>query len=148
MILLIGNNLVVRRTQYAFTLVEIMISIAVLSIGLVLILQGFAHSLNVLRISEDYLKAGFLAENKFAEAQIQAKEDWGTFKDGLDEEFKFEDIKCAWKVKVDPVEWELKEVPESYKYLNEVKAALSWKEGRRRGIIPLVTFMVSPIEKR
>lgn len=130
-----------------FTLIEIMVSVAILSIGLVLILQGFAHSLNVLRISEDNLKATFAADNKLAEAQIQAREDWDDFKNGLDEKFKFEDMKCAWEVEITPVEWELEEeVPESYEDLNEVKATLSWEEGKRKGVIPLVTYMRSPVE--
>ena len=144
-----GSQQAAQSQKKGFTLIEIMVSVAVLAIGLVLILQGFAHSLNALRISEDNLKAAFAADNKLAEAQIQAKEDWDDFKKGLDEEFKFEDIKCTWEVEITPVEWELEEeVPESYEDLNEVKATLSWKEGKRKGTIPFVTYMRSNVEAK
>jgi len=138
-----------RNTQNAFTLIEIMVSVAILSIGLVLILQAFAHSLNILRISEDNLKATFMTENKMAEAQIQAKEDWDAFASGLREKFEFEDLQCVWEVKVTSAEWEgIEEIAEEYENLNEVKATLSWKEGKRRGEIPLVTYMRRPIKAK
>jgi len=138
----------IRTTQYGFTLIEIMVSVAILSIGLVLILQAFGHSLNVLRISEDNLKATFMTENKLAEAQIQAKEDWDALANGLKEKFEFEDLQCVWEVKITSAGWEgIEEIAEEYENLNEVKATLTWKEGKRKGEIPLVTYMRSPIEE-
>ncbi|MEA3560865.1 MAG: type II secretion system protein [Candidatus Omnitrophota bacterium] len=135
-----------RQTKQGFTLVEIMVSMAILSIGLVLILQGFAQSLNILRIAEDNLKATLLAENKMAEAGMSAKEEWDVFEEGLKEKFKFENMKCEWKIQVSPVEWEMEETPEAYEDLNEIKASLSWKEGKRKGKVPLMTYMRKPVE--
>ena len=129
------------RNNTGFSLIEIMVSIAILSLGLVLILQGFAQSLNTLRISEDNLKATLMAENKIAEAEIQAREDGDALEAGLEEKFEFENIKCKWRVKATPVEWKMEEIPESYQELREVEASLSWEEGKREGRIPLVTFM-------
>ncbi len=133
----------IRNTRKGFTLIEVMLSVTILSIGLVLILQGFTHSLNALRISEDNLKATFMAGNKFAEAQIQAKEDWGAFKSGVDEKFDFENVEYAWEVEIAPVVWDKEDIPEEYETLNEVKATLTWKEGKREGGIPLITYMKS-----
>lgn len=134
-------TLLTGKTKKGFTLLEIMLSVAILSIGLTLILQGFAHLLNILRISEDNLKASFMIENKLAEAQIQARQDWDAFVAGLDEDFKFEDIKYEWKLEVNPVEWEIEDV--ELEDLNEVKATLSWEEGKRKGLIPIVTYIRS-----
>lgn len=129
----------------AFTLIEVMLSVAILSIGLILILQGFGRSLGALRISENNLKATFVAENKFAEAQIQAKEEWDAFAGGLDEEFKFEDIKCVWEIEVESVGWGEELPPEDYEDLyqdlNTVRARLSWEEGKRKGAVGLITYM-------
>ena len=75
MMLSIGNKFphAPGATKHGFTLIEVMISVAILAVGLSLILQGFAFSLNVLRISQDNLKATLVAENKMAELQIQIK---------------------------------------------------------------------------
>jgi len=131
------------KHKRGFTLIEIMLSIAILSIGLVLILQGFIHCLNCLRISEDNLKASLMAGNKMAEAEIQAKEDWDDFKRGLNKRFKFEGLKCIWDIEVKQVAWDMEKIPQSYKSLFEVRAVFTWEEGRRKGMIPLFTYMRS-----
>jgi len=139
--LLIGN-------KKGITLIEVMISISILSIGLVLILQGFAYCLNGLRISENNLKASLLAGNKMAQAQIEAKEDWNAFENSLSEQFKVQRLKCTWNIEIDPVSWEEEEkVPESYDDLNELRASFAWKEGKRKGTISLVTYVRNPPEE-
>lgn len=131
-----------------FTLVEIMVSVAILSIGLVLILQGLAFSLGALRISEDNLTATLAAESKMAEAQILAKEDWDKLKSGLDEKWEFANLRCQWKVEVNPVQWQLEEVSKGYEDLNQVDAALAWQEGRQKGRIPLTTYMIKYTDEK
>ncbi len=126
-----------------FTLVELMVSVAILAVGLAFILQGFAFSLNVQRISEDNLRATLVAENKMAELQIQAKENKDGLSGGLDEKFEFGDMEYTWEVEVEPVGWEMEEVSEAHQVLNEVSACLSWKEGKREGKVGLVTYMTS-----
>ncbi|GEM_PF-443804 len=135
-----------HNTKYAFTLVEVMISVAILSVALVLILQALAHSLNILRITEDNLAAALIAGNKMAESQILAKEDWDSFKKGVYEKFTVEDIKCQWTMDVASVEGGAEELAEGNEELNEVNAFLSWKEGKRKGVISLATYMRSPVE--
>ena len=145
MMLSIGNKLrrTQRTTKYGFTLIEVMISVAILAVGLSLVLQGFAFSLNVLRISQDNLKATLVAENKMAELQIQIKEDSDSLTKGLDEEFESGNIEYAWEVKAEPVEWEIEEISEAHETLNEVSACLSWEEGKRKGNLPIFTYVGS-----
>ncbi len=133
----------IRNTRKAFTLIEVMLSVAILSVALVMILQAFAHSLNILRITEDNLTGTLLAGNKMAEAQILAKGDWSGFENGVDEKFKLDDIKCDWEIDVTPVEFDTEEASEGGETLNEVNALLSWEEGKRKGAIPLATYMRS-----
>ena len=132
-----------RTAQYGFTLIEVMISVAILAVGLALILQGFAFSLNALRISQNNLKATLVAENKMAELQVQVKENRDSFVKGLDEEFESGDMEYTWEVKVEPVEWEIEEISEAHQALNEINACLSWEEGKRKGNLPVVTYMSS-----
>lgn len=132
-----------------FTLIEIMISVAILSIGLILILQGFTHLLNILQISQDNLKATLLAENKMAELEIKAREGKEVFPEDLGEKFEFEDMDCVWKIKFSPVELEIEGIfDKEYEDLNEVEAIMSWKEGKRKGKVLLVTYMRSLIETK
>jgi prepilin-type N-terminal cleavage/methylation domain-containing protein len=146
------NNFVVRHaqcaqrnTENAFTLIEVMISVAILSVGLVLILHGFTYSLSALRISESNLQTTLWAANKMAQAQILAKEDWDDFENGLDESLKLKRVRCRWKVRVVPVEWniETEDIPENYEDFRKIEASVSWQEGKRKGVINLVTFMKS-----
>ena len=97
-------------TKRGFTLIEIMVSIGILSFGLILILQGFTQSLNVLRICRNNLKITLLAEEKITEIQIKVKQD---------KDLAFQD-------------------------LNKVMTTVSWKEGRRKGAVPLVTYLRTP----
>ncbi len=126
----------------AFTLVEVMLSVAILSIALVLILQALAHSLNILRISKDNLKATLAAENMMAQMQIKAKEDWDSFASGLSDDFDFENLECEWKAQVSPFTWYEGDSFEGEEdVLSKVSASLSWREGKREGVVLLDTLM-------
>ena len=131
-----------------FTLVELMVSVAILAVGLAFILQGFAFSLNVLRISEDNLKATLVAENKMAELQIQAKENKDGLAGGLDEKFELGNMEYAWEIEVQPVGGGIEEISGAHQTLNEVSACLSWEEGKRMGKVGLVTYMASSTGQR
>ncbi len=144
MILVIGSK--DRGQKPGITLIEVMISISILSIGLVLVLQGFMYCLSGLRVSENNLKASLVAGNKMAQVQIQAKEDWDSFENGLSERFKVERLEYDWETEVIPVEWEEaeEEVPPSYNDLNQLMASFTWEEGKRKGAISLITYVQGP----
>lgn len=128
-----------RNIQDGFTLIEIMVSIAILSSGLVLILQGFTHSLNALAVSENNLKATLLAEEKVTQMQISAKQSKDAFLRGLDGQTSFDSIKYKWETKVT--------ADEKYEYLNKVLTIISWEEGRRKGSVPVVTYLRIPLNE-
>lgn len=140
----------------AFTLVELMVAISILSIGLVVMLQGMAHSLNVLQISEDNLRASLAVENEMAGAFILAKGNWEALENGVNEKFDFLGLECEWTVSLnlEKIEREIPEEttfalePEEELELYKMDAALSWEEGKRRGRIPLVLYMIKPPEEK
>ena len=131
------TTLAIGRSK-GFTLIEIMISVAILSFGLILILQGFTHSLNILSISENNLQATLLAEEKIAQLQIDAKQNEYEFLTDLSGELKLNNIEFNWETRITP--------DGEYQDLNSVLTIISWKEGKRKGSVPVVTYLRTPIK--
>lgn len=128
-----------RRFLTGFTLIEVMLSVAVLALGFVLILQGFAYSLNTLRISENNLATSLLAEIKMDEMQIEAKQGGDVLLGSSSDKVLSDNIEFYWKTKVTPYEED--------EELNIAEAALSWKEGKRKGVFILATYLRIPSDK-
>jgi len=134
-----------RNKNRAFTLVEIMVSIAILSIGLVLILQWLAYSLNVLRISQDYLIAALVSENKMAEEEIKFKEDKDDFRRDNSEAFELSGMQFEFNSQLGAIDYRKESasgVEIEFEDFCNLKTDLSWREGKRKGRIPLDTYLV------
>lgn len=58
----------------AFSLLELIITIAILSAGITVILQAFSFSSRVTGLSSDIIKAVFLAEDKLQELDFKEKQ--------------------------------------------------------------------------
>ncbi len=127
------------RSKQGFTLIEVMLSVAILSLGFTLILQGFSQALNTLRISQNNLKTSLLAESKLAEMQINARESQDALLGNLNEKILLDNIEFYWTAKVT-----LDEVDEN---LNKTVTTLSWGEGKRKGAISVATYIRSLSEK-
>jgi len=127
------------RKKQGFTLIEVMLSVAILSLGFTLVLQGFSQSLNTLRISKNNLKASLLAEVKLAEMQINAREGQDVLLEDLNQKILLDNIEFVWAAKVT--------LDEEDENLNKTVATLSWQEGRRKGATSVVTYLRSLAEK-
>ena len=127
------------RKKQGFTLIEVMLSVAILSLGFTLVLQGFSQSLNTLRISKNNLKASLLAEVKLAEMQINAREGQDVLLEDLNQKILLDNIEFVWAAKVT--------LDEEDENLNKTAATLSWVEGRRKGATSVVTYLRSLAEK-
>ncbi len=72
-----------------FTLIEVIVAIAILAIGMVIVMQLFSGSLRASRASCDYTRAIVHAKNKMEEFSIQPIQVWnesrssGEFEDGF-----------------------------------------------------------------
>ncbi len=131
-----------KGTRSGFTLIEIMVAIAILSLGLVLILQYFSHSLSVLRSSEDYVRASLLFENKVADIEINFKEGRDIFSDSdiikdSGNTFKLVTDISPIELKKDTYEEEL-----LYENLYDFNAILSWDEKNRKNKIIVATHLI------
>jgi prepilin-type N-terminal cleavage/methylation domain-containing protein len=119
-----------------FTLIEIMISIAILSVGLIFVLQGLTQCLSILRISQDNLEASLLAEEKTTEFEIVAKQETGSFSKPTSGELQSGNIELTWQIHLTP--------DTENEDLNEVLTTVHWKEGRRSGTSVFSTYLLIP----
>jgi prepilin-type N-terminal cleavage/methylation domain-containing protein len=67
-----GSNCCVKNR--AFSLLEIIVSIAMLSIGIVVVLRALAFSARLTGFSSDMANAVFLAEDKLQELEFQERQ--------------------------------------------------------------------------
>ena len=116
-----------------------MISISILSVGLIFVLQGLTQCLSILRISQNNLEASLLAEEKMAEVEIAAKQDKTTFSKDASGEEQSGNIEFKWQIRLTP--------DSEYEDLNEVLDTVYWKEGRRSGASVFSTYLTIPHDK-
>lgn len=63
-----------RRKNKAFSLLELIITIAILSAGITIVLQALSFSSRITGLSNDIVKAVFLAEDKLQELDFKEKQ--------------------------------------------------------------------------
>lgn len=115
-----------------FTLLEVMVAVAILAMVLVSLLGLKNRSVQDVMVSEHITTATLLAKRKMTETLMPGstvplvqKEDEGEFPE---EEFKG----YTWKMTISPSEME--------KTLMEVRVAVLWKEGERQEQVELVSY--------
>jgi general secretion pathway protein I len=59
-----------RRGQAGFTLLEVLIAFAILSVAVVAVIQGFAQGLRLLKVAGDHQQAVLLADQKTRELVV------------------------------------------------------------------------------
>lgn len=69
-----------RRHEHGFTLLEVLVAMAILSLAIVTVIQGFASGLRLLKLSGEHQEAMLLADLKLREitTPTQAGRDSGT----------------------------------------------------------------------
>ncbi|MFA5362986.1 MAG: prepilin-type N-terminal cleavage/methylation domain-containing protein [Candidatus Omnitrophota bacterium] len=129
-----------RSSLTGFTLIEIMISVAILSVGLIMVLQGFSYAFNILRISRDNLETSLLAQEKMAEMEVNAKQKKDAFLDDVSGASRSGNIEFNWRIRLTP--------DKEYEDLYEAVTTVSWKEGRRDGSSIFSTYLTIPHDKQ
>jgi general secretion pathway protein I len=114
-----------RTIEKGFTLLEVLVAIAILGIGLTIVIQLLAGGLRLGRTSEEYTKAVNYARIKMEEIAVKP-----TLKEG-NEEGKFDDI-YRWQMvvkKVDllPIENKPDFIPPANFF--QVQVDVLWKSG-------------------
>ena len=128
--------------QHGFTLLEILLAIAILGVALTVIMQQFSAGLRIGHTSRTYTTATAYAKQKLEEFQLveemEEGEEAGDFDDGY-----------TWKVSVLPYdvfveEGGTEEDEEAFEHLPlemyRLESVVSWMEGENEKSISLVTL--------
>lgn len=114
------NRINRRIGSKAFSLLEVLISVAILSTAIVVILRSFTSSLSSVRFSQNITMACFLAKNKLWEIEQKYKSDNSHLKDTGSE--IIQDKNFSWKYEINDAE---------IQGLKQLKFTVSWKEKAR-----------------
>jgi general secretion pathway protein I len=122
------------RSQKGFTLLEVMVAVAILAMVLVTLMGVKNRSMEDVMLADHITTATLLAKRKMNEALVTAgtrtivqKEDEGEFPE---EEFKG----FTWKQSVSQVQ------PIENVKITEVRVAVVWKEGERPEMVELLSY--------
>jgi prepilin-type N-terminal cleavage/methylation domain-containing protein len=113
----------------AFTLLELITAVAILSVGIVVVLQAISYSVRVAGLSCDFVRAAFLAEDKLQELEYKEGERRisGEAKEAQGDEDKF-----AWKQAI---------VLDDTLNLYKLDFAVSWKSQNRQEGFKVGTYL-------
>jgi general secretion pathway protein I len=115
-------------TTAGFTLIEVVIALAILGIGLMVIIELFSGGLRLARTSEEYTKAMNFARTKMEEIISQQK-----MEEGMDEG-KCDDETFRWQVNIKKADILPVEKDSDFKppiELFEVRVDILWKSGSK-----------------
>jgi len=123
-----GRGSGILRNNSAFTLLEVMVAVAILAFVLVSLQGLYNRSVEDVMLSERITTATLLAKRLMTQTllatPLAAKEDEGEFP-----EDDFKDY--TWKVTISPT---------AIKLLFEVRVAVLWKEGEREEMVELLSY--------
>ena len=123
-----------------FTLLEIMVALAILGIALGVILQQFSGGLKAIRVSREYTTALIHAREKLEEFSLQKKlsekAESGEFEDGY-----------RWRVIISPFGEDQGAEDQEFLLLRlcEITSMVSWGEGKEKRV-EVATLKVVPKE--
>lgn len=118
-----------KNNRNAFMLLEVILSVFIVTIGVVFVIGSFITSIKTFKASKSYLDALYLVEEKMWKFQEN-----GEIEEGSDSG-EFEDYKDAeWNV-------EAKELEDEELPLNEVTLEIALKEDDRRRRFKVATYL-------
>lgn len=110
-----------------FLLLEVLVSVAVITVGLIYIIRSFSISTRAIATSRDYIKAVSLLEEKLWEfeetRQIESGEDRDYFRD---------DRRFTWQLSAETEE----EIP-----INKTQLKVFWEEKNRKQRLSVTTYL-------
>jgi len=124
-----------KRGQKGFTLLEVVVALAILGVGLTVIIELFSGGLRLGRTSEEYTKAVGYARMKLEEISLADKVEEGIQEGGFDGNYRW---RAEFK-KVDllpPRETDYRPPMELY----QVRIDVLWKSGFREKMTSVQTY--------
>lgn len=136
-----------------FLLIELLVTVAILSFGLVFILAGFNSSLNALGASQNIIRASQILEERMLEFQMQAAEEEGIIagaSEGERDGFRWMILVVPMEETAIPVDeslWDEDIAPVLETVLSRVEFSLYWSEGIKERELSVVTYLRSKKEE-
>jgi len=134
-------------TTTGFTLIEVVIALAILGVGLTVIIELFSGGLRLGKVSEEYIKAMNYASMKMEEMEGKEDVDEGIEEGAFEDHYRWQtQVK---KVDLLPVEMETDSKPPVE--LLQIKVNILWKSGakeRSTGIESYKTVKTKENEKK
>lgn len=109
--------------EKSFTLVELMISVTILSLGIVMVTRSLLGSASALDATQNRIDAARFLDGRMAELQIEALKSGGVKIASLQEDVKLNSRQATYRLDISALQAESEEPK-----LNRVDLALSWKE--------------------
>ena len=125
--------------QQGFTLLEVMVAVAIIAIALTALLGSHSQSISLAGEAKFYTNAALLAQKKMAELELAGFDDLVGESGDFGEEFPG----YRWEVKVDKADFEGFE--EIAKHIKQIDLALYWGEGSRY-VYTLKLFHFAPAD--
>ncbi len=125
----------IAGNKRGFLLYEVLLALAILSIGLVAVLHCFSTSLRAVGTSQNHFKATLLLEEKLWEVEREKSLTPGIYQGN------FPGKGFKWEVETSPIE------EEGEVSLNAVRVTISWSEGGRKRHIGLTTWICKEIKQ-
>lgn len=125
-----------------FTLIEVVVALAILGIGLTVIIELFSGGLRLARTSEEYTKAMNFARMKMEEITSQQKIEEGT------DEGKCDDDTFHWQVKTKKMDILPIEKDSDFKppvELFQVRVDILWKSGSKERSASIESYKASKL---
>ncbi len=125
-----------KSADQGFSLLEVIVALAIMAVGFVTMLQLFSGSIRSVSLSEQYLKAVTLANSKLSELEMLNFESdtfFGTFED--EENYR-------WELELRPYETPLND-PDKNINLSEVILSIIWNDSGRERNVDLTTVKMT-----
>ncbi|MEE9258828.1 MAG: prepilin-type N-terminal cleavage/methylation domain-containing protein [Nitrospinaceae bacterium] len=125
-----------KNDNEGFSLLEVIVALAIMAVGFVTVLQLFSGSIRSVGLSEQYLKAVTLANSKFSQLELlgfNTDELSGTFSD--EESYR-------WEVEINPYDSPLNN-PEKNISLSEIILNVFWNDSGKARNIELASIRIT-----
>jgi general secretion pathway protein I len=138
--------MILRDKNSGFTLLEVMVAIAILGISLVLIMQLFSGTLSSISLSRQYTEATFLARHKLEELRAEDKLLSGTQEGDFGEKFA-NSADYMWEAEVSPYPLPTPstetEAAQFQPQVIQIRLKVSWKARGKTHKVELITLNTS-----
>ena len=127
-------------SQVGFTLIEVLVAVAILAGGLVLVIEGMGRTQQALRVSENLVTASQVAERHLTDTVLQLFQEHSLRSSSDSGKEKSPGREFQWARKVEPY---ADETMEDATKLNRVEVAVDWKEGPRQNQLQLAAILLN-----